>query len=59
MYISMDDLEMKCWDCQGGGKVTGDDGITAPCPKCEGKGVIATSLGQTLLAFVKKHLNDA
>ncbi|WP_370297869.1 hypothetical protein [Ammoniphilus sp. YIM 78166] len=27
------------------------------CPKCDGKGYIATALGQTLLDFFNRHLD--
>ncbi|UNO48953.1 hypothetical protein [Alicyclobacillus acidoterrestris] len=56
MQISMDDLEVQCWDCKGTGKVSRDEGTVVLCPKCNGTGSILTSLGQTLLAFIKKHL---
>lgn len=55
--ISMDDLEHKCWECEGKGKVLEQDGENQiQCPKCKGKGVVLTALGQTLLHFVKKDL---
>ncbi|WAH42454.1 tryptophan RNA-binding attenuation protein [Alicyclobacillus fastidiosus] len=56
MQISMDDLELQCWDCKGTGKVESDEG-RVPCDKCNGTGVVLTALGQTLLAFMQKHLN--
>jgi len=48
----MDDLEQPCWECNGKGILSDE-----ACPKCEGKGYIATALGQTLLDFFKRHLN--
>ncbi|WP_407668123.1 hypothetical protein [Paenibacillus tyrfis] len=48
--ISMDDLEITCPECNGKGESEG-----TPCKKCDSKGVILTSLGQTLLYFIKKH----
>ncbi|WAH42355.1 tryptophan RNA-binding attenuation protein [Alicyclobacillus fastidiosus] len=56
MQISMDDLELPCWDCKGTGEVESDGGKKVQCDKCSGTGVVLTTLGQTLLAFVKKHL---
>ncbi|MCS7464113.1 tryptophan RNA-binding attenuation protein [Paenibacillus doosanensis] len=50
MVIAMDDLEAACPECNREGKVEGET-----CPKCDGKGVILTALGQTLLHFIKKH----
>ncbi|GMA62793.1 tryptophan RNA-binding attenuation protein [Alicyclobacillus fastidiosus] len=55
MQISMDDLELQCWDCNGIGEVESEEG-RVPCDKCNGTGVVLTALGQTLLAFMNKHL---
>jgi DnaJ-class molecular chaperone len=53
MVIATDDLEITCPNCNGtGGKEE------APCEKCSGKGVILTAQGNTLLHFIKKHLNQ-
>lgn len=56
MQISMDELELPCWDCKGIGQVDSDEGIKVQCEKCDGTGVVLTALGQTLLAFIRKHL---
>lgn len=56
MQISMDDLELPCWECKGSGEVDSDDGRKVPCRKCNGTGVVLTALGQTLLAFIRKHI---
>ncbi|WP_407653226.1 tryptophan RNA-binding attenuation protein [Alicyclobacillus acidoterrestris] len=58
MQISMDDLELPCWDCKGSGEVTSEEGTLVTCDKCSGTGVILTTLGQTLLSFMKKHLRQ-
>lgn len=50
MVIAMDDLGVSCPECSREGEIEGKR-----CEKCEGKGVILTALGQTLLHFVKKH----
>lgn len=52
MFIAMDDLEVTCPNCKGKGREE-----NAECKSCSGKGVILTSQGQTLLHFIKKHLN--
>ncbi|WP_409340577.1 tryptophan RNA-binding attenuation protein [Paenibacillus sp. MBLB4367] len=49
--IAMDDLEITCPECKGSGEAEG-----IPCKKCDSKGVILTSLGQTLLHFINKHI---
>ncbi|WP_436664410.1 tryptophan RNA-binding attenuation protein [Alicyclobacillus acidoterrestris] len=54
----MDDLELPCWDCKGSGEVTSEEGTLVTCDKCSGTGVILTTLGQTLLSFMKKHLRQ-
>ncbi|OMF01712.1 tryptophan RNA-binding attenuation protein [Paenibacillus amylolyticus] len=54
VIISTDDLELSCPHCNGEKQVNEEDQMV-PCPKCEGKGVIITTLGQTLLHFIKKH----
>ncbi|MEK4072763.1 tryptophan RNA-binding attenuation protein [Paenibacillus sp. FSL H7-0942] len=54
VVISTDDLELSCPHCNGEKQVNEEDQMV-PCPKCEGKGVILTTLGQTLLHFIKKH----
>lgn len=51
--IAMDDLELQCWECNGEGKIN-----DKACPKCNGKGYIPTALGQTLLGFLKRHLEN-
>lgn len=51
--IAMDDLEQQCWECNGKGTINDEE-----CPKCDCKGYIATALGQTLLDFLKRHLDD-
>ncbi|GED72238.1 hypothetical protein BRE01_59400 [Brevibacillus reuszeri] len=56
MAISMDDLELSCWECKGKGTIMNDDKQQIACPKCEGKGTVLTAQGQTLLHFIKKHL---
>ncbi|MDT9717823.1 tryptophan RNA-binding attenuation protein [Paenibacillus sp. ClWae2A] len=54
VVISTDDLELTCPHCNGEKQVNEKDQMVL-CPKCEGKGVILTTLGQTLLHFIKKH----
>jgi DnaJ-class molecular chaperone len=49
------DLQVPCPECKGMGELP-LDGENTPCIKCEGKGIILTGLGQTLLHFVKSHL---
>lgn len=53
MVIALDDLELTCPHCKRTGE---EDGKL--CPKCDGKGVILTAQGNTLLHFIKKHLNE-
>ncbi|ATH94233.1 tryptophan RNA-binding attenuator protein inhibitory protein [Bacillus glycinifermentans] len=53
MVIATDDLEIPCPHCKGSGK---EDGLY--CPKCSGKGVILTAQGNTLLHFIKKHIDE-
>jgi len=55
VIISTDDLEHICPNCNGTSHVTIENEKKA-CPKCDGKGVILTALGQTLLHFMKKHI---
>ncbi|HJV45848.1 MAG TPA: tryptophan RNA-binding attenuation protein [Bacillota bacterium] len=55
VIFTTDDLQVQCPECEGQGKVI-QHGSTIPCTKCDGKGVILTGLGQTLLHFVKSHL---
>ncbi|QDX95899.1 tryptophan RNA-binding attenuation protein [Brevibacillus laterosporus] len=52
--ISTDDLELSCPFCKGQKQVNVNN-TEEICPKCNGKGVILTALGQTLLHFIKKH----
>ncbi|MED4906887.1 tryptophan RNA-binding attenuation protein [Brevibacillus centrosporus] len=52
--ISTDDLELPCPHCSGKKYVILNE-EKAACPKCDGRGVILTALGQTLLHFIKKH----
>ncbi|WP_092266252.1 hypothetical protein [Brevibacillus centrosporus] len=52
--ISTDDLELPCPHCSGKKYVISNE-EKAACPKCDGRGVILTALGQTLLHFIKKH----
>ncbi|MEC0204657.1 tryptophan RNA-binding attenuation protein [Paenibacillus lautus] len=52
--ISTDDLELSCPNCNGQKYVIFNN-EKETCPKCDGKGVILTALGQTLLHFIKKH----
>ncbi|MDQ0252879.1 DnaJ-class molecular chaperone [Evansella vedderi] len=54
VIISTDDLEQTCPNCNGQKHVIVND-KDIPCTKCDGKGVILTTLGQTLLHFIKKH----
>jgi DnaJ-class molecular chaperone len=65
MTIALDDLEQRCWECNGSGRVPAVDGERTAgerndgervCPKCGGKGVVLTALGQTLLDFIRRHL---
>ncbi|MFP3392777.1 tryptophan RNA-binding attenuation protein [Brevibacillus sp. SIMBA_040] len=56
MSISMDDLELSCWECEGKGVIEQEGKQQTECPKCEGKGTVLTAQGQTLLHFIKKHL---
>ncbi|WP_257351008.1 tryptophan RNA-binding attenuation protein [Pseudalkalibacillus decolorationis] len=51
MIIATDDLEITCPTCKGE-RVIKDN----KCDSCSGKGVILTSQGQTLLHFMKRHL---
>ncbi|MFN2746477.1 MULTISPECIES: tryptophan RNA-binding attenuator protein inhibitory protein [Bacillus] len=53
MVIAADDLETPCPHCEGSGE---EDRL--PCPKCSGKGVILTAQGNTLLHFIKKHIDE-
>jgi DnaJ-class molecular chaperone len=53
--FTTNDFQIPCPECKGMGKAT-HDGRNMPCIKCEGKGFILTSLGQTLLHFVKSNL---
>ncbi|MBD1383353.1 tryptophan RNA-binding attenuation protein [Metabacillus arenae] len=52
MIIATDDLEVNCPACKGEGVIKADT-----CHSCSGKGVILTSQGQTLLHFIKKHID--
>lgn len=54
VIISTDDLEHTCPNCNGEKNVIVDNEEKL-CTKCDGKGVILTTLGQTLLHFIKKH----
>ncbi|RAP23486.1 hypothetical protein C2W64_03102 [Brevibacillus laterosporus] len=54
VIISTDDLELSCPFCKGQKQVNVNN-TEEICPKCNGKGVILTALGQTLLHFIKKH----
>ncbi|MFK4168747.1 tryptophan RNA-binding attenuation protein [Paenibacillus lautus] len=54
VIIAMDDLELPCPNCKGE-KHAFVNNKKEPCSKCDGKGVILTALGQTLLHFFKKH----
>lgn len=60
MTIALDDLEQRCWECHGSGRLPAVDGERKDgervCPKCGGKGVVLTALGQTLLDFIRRHL---
>ncbi|TSI03941.1 tryptophan RNA-binding attenuation protein [Lysinibacillus sp. BW-2-10] len=55
VIISTDDLEHTCPNCNGQKYIIVNDKQES-CSKCDGKGVILTALGQTLLHFIKKHL---
>ncbi|MFH0348381.1 tryptophan RNA-binding attenuation protein [Bacillus vallismortis] len=54
VIISTDDLELTCPTCNGTDYIVVND-KKEPCSSCDGKGVILTALGQTLLHFIKKH----
>lgn len=54
IIITTDDLEHMCPNCNGEKFVIINE-ESKSCPKCDGKGVILTALGQTLLHFIKKH----
>ncbi|KGP85099.1 MULTISPECIES: tryptophan RNA-binding attenuator protein inhibitory protein [unclassified Paenibacillus] len=54
VVIATDDLELPCPNCNREKYVITND-KKEPCTKCDGKGVILTALGQTLLHFFKKH----
>ncbi|MGG1661145.1 tryptophan RNA-binding attenuation protein [Brevibacillus sp. NRS-1366] len=56
MSISMDDLELSCWECEGQGVLLNEEKEKIACSKCDGKGTVLTAQGQTLLHFIKKHL---
>ncbi|CAI6074572.1 Tryptophan RNA-binding attenuator protein inhibitory protein [Paenibacillus sp. JJ-100] len=54
VIIATDDLELTCPHCNGEKlEIINEERVT--CSKCDGKGVILTALGQTLLHFFKKH----
>lgn len=55
VIIATDDLELTCPHCNGEKFVVTNE-KKETCSKCEGKGVILTTLGQTLLHFFKKHI---
>ncbi|RAS71687.1 tryptophan RNA-binding attenuation protein [Priestia endophytica] len=55
VIISTDDLEHSCPTCNGTSYITINN-EEKPCESCDGKGVILTALGQTLLHFMKKHM---
>jgi DnaJ-class molecular chaperone len=54
MVIATDDLELTCPHCEG----TGEEKEGTPCPKCGAKGVILTAQGNTLLHFIRKHIDQ-
>lgn len=54
VVIATDDLELPCPNCNGKKHIFVNNKEEL-CSKCDGKGVILTTLGQTLLHFIKKH----
>lgn len=69
MELKMEDLILDCDKCEGTGEIRnpklnnnrgGSWGmqiigpLTVPCKMCDGKGVILTESGKTLLAFIQR-----
>jgi hypothetical protein len=51
------ELEVKCWKCWGSGVISWNDHAEMmDCPECGGIGWIPTADGQSLLEFLKRHL---
>jgi DnaJ-class molecular chaperone len=51
-------LEEVCPDCQGEGSLSVDDASTRlkKCVTCDGKGMLLTDNGQSILTLVEAHL---
>jgi DnaJ-class molecular chaperone len=46
-------VEIECDYCEGG-KVR----LKSRCPRCDGKRVVPTELGQEILDLIRRHLKD-
>lgn len=56
--MSLPELEVKCWQCWGLGRISVEDhGEMMECPECGGIGWIPTEEGNRLLLFLKRHLS--